>query len=293
MKKCISVTMVLGLVLALAPAANAGLVAYEGFDYTAANLNGQAGGTGLAGSWRGGGNATFESGSLSYTDGTRTLVTAGNSYRTSSGNRHLRDLDLAVGGAFDLAGLRNSAGNVGADGTTVYSSFMIQTNNANSFFWGSEYHRDADGDGNRDFQVGIENPSSTYGARSQNNNSWSKPFGPAADTNTHLYIVKFEFAAGNDTVSVYRDPADLATEPGSPDISFTPAESQDQSFDRIGVGDYVNYSAARFDEFRIGTTWADVTPHTGGAVIPEPMTMLAVGLGITGLGGYIRKRRRA
>ena len=28
-------------------------------------------------------------------------------------------------------------------------------------------------------------------------------------------------------------------------------------------------------------------------VIPEPMTMLAVGLGITGLGGYIRKRRRA
>ena len=28
------------------------------------------------------------------------------------------------------------------------------------------------------------------------------------------------------------------------------------------------------------------------APIPEPMTMLAVGLGITGLGGYIRKRRR-
>ena len=29
-----------------------------------------------------------------------------------------------------------------------------------------------------------------------------------------------------------------------------------------------------------------------GPVIPEPMTMLAVGLGITSLGGYIRKRRR-
>ena len=31
----------------------------------------------------------------------------------------------------------------------------------------------------------------------------------------------------------------------------------------------------------------------GGEVIPEPMTMLAIGLGISGLGGYIRKRRRA
>ena len=29
------------------------------------------------------------------------------------------------------------------------------------------------------------------------------------------------------------------------------------------------------------------------SVIPEPMTMLAIGLGISGLGGYIRKRRRA
>ena len=28
-------------------------------------------------------------------------------------------------------------------------------------------------------------------------------------------------------------------------------------------------------------------------VIPEPMTMLAVGLGLAGLGGYIRKRRAA
>ena len=36
------------------------------------------------------------------------------------------------------------------------------------------------------------------------------------------------------------------------------------------------------------------TPTQGqGGAIPEPMTMLAVGLGISGLGGYIRKRRRA
>jgi len=33
--------------------------------------------------------------------------------------------------------------------------------------------------------------------------------------------------------------------------------------------------------------------HSQSGIIPEPMTMLAVGLGISGLGGYIRKRRRA
>ena len=37
---------------------------------------------------------------------------------------------------------------------------------------------------------------------------------------------------------------------------------------------------------------AVITPATGG-IIPEPMTMLAVGLGISGLGGYMRRRRRA
>ena len=33
---------------------------------------------------------------------------------------------------------------------------------------------------------------------------------------------------------------------------------------------------------------AVVTP-----VIPEPMTMYALGLAVAGLGGYVRKRRRA
>ena len=48
-----------------------------------------------------------------------------------------------------------------------------------------------------------------------------------------------------------------------------------------------------FDEVRLGTQWVDVTGLGASAPIPEPMTMLAVGLSVAGLGGYVRKRRRA
>ena len=44
---------------------------------------------------------------------------------------------------------------------------------------------------------------------------------------------------------------------------------------------------------RTGLAEVGITASDAGPPIPEPMTMLAVGLGISGLGGYIRKRRRA
>ena len=55
--------------------------------------------------------------------------------------------------------------------------------------------------------------------------------------------------------------------------------------DPAQYGPWITYAA--FDDVKLDGEAA------GSPVIPEPMTMLAVGLGITGLGGYIRKRRRA
>ena len=70
----------------------------------------------------------------------------------------------------------------------------------------------------------------------------------------------------------------------------------DFSFDNAGglydtIG-YRYYNADR-DGSRARFMGVILDGEVAGGVIPEPMTMLAVGLGISGLGGYIRKRRRA
>jgi len=52
-----------------------------------------------------------------------------------------------------------------------------------------------------------------------------------------------------------------------------------------GPGDETNLIAANEGRF-----FFDV--RSTGSVIPEPVTMLAVGMSVAGLGGYVRKRRR-
>ena len=79
----------------------------------------------------------------------------------------------------------------------------------------------------------------------------------------------------------------------------------DGFFFERGGGDSFEISMKSGNDLGFGGTgdgWAplasgllgiNVTPDAPGNVIPEPITMIAVGMGISGLGGYIRKRRRA
>ena len=70
-------------------------------------------------------------------------------------------------------------------------------------------------------------------------------------------------------------------------------------FERAGGAEVELFAAqGNFNSWGDTETWRLVgdTPNDGLRVmttVPEPMTMLAVGMGIAGLGGYVRKRRRA
>ena len=75
------------------------------------------------------------------------------------------------------------------------------------------------------------------------------------------------------------------------------AMDSSSSFHALSSSDYSGTLAPTVNQFQ----FTDINTGNGiqfsvqlnaPALIPEPMTMLAVGLGITGLGGYIRKRRR-
>ena len=119
-------SLIAGLTVAALPV-SAQLIAYDGFDYAAGNdLYSQNGGSGWGGAWLsrsevlGGGSivtnqAPIQAGSLSYSDGVNSLLTTGNHSRMFG----------APGVSLELArNLGAPAG--GADGTSIYMSFLIQ-----------------------------------------------------------------------------------------------------------------------------------------------------------------------
>jgi len=118
------------------------------------------------------------------------------------------------------------------------------------------------------------------------------------------------FVLDNDTTdsffSIYLDGVAVDVDPAAPGVQLTRTMTgqgianltqQGTNFrqrfgsNRDGSADGL---AGHYDDLRIYNTalTAGEIQQLAGVVIPEPMTMLAVGLGIAGLGGYVRKRRR-
>lgn len=233
------------------------LNAYEAFDYAAGSLDGQNGGTGFATAW------SLDSGNSAIVNATG--LTAPTGLPTEQGGT----LEMNTGlGAFEQS--RDLTATLGTDGTTAWFSFLMRPDNVS--FGGISFEI-GDGTG-ADNTVNIGN----------NGNDWlvgidGSPAGVTIDNvvtsgQTYFMAVQIDFAAGNDTVTLYVDPTAGVSTPDSPPAMQAQLTTADLgTFSRIAVIGGFSGNAANIDEIRVGDTYADVA----GAVVNQSPTADAGG----------------
>ena len=234
------------------------------------------------------GASTISPGSLSYTDGNSlSLGTSNNQYQNSHG-RLLESFDTSGAGPFAPY---LESGRIGANGTTLYISFLYQVAAPTGGYNGFELFRGTSADSGRILSVdqytghGSANYYLTVGEGANAGSFGGSPTTDAnlgfTNTSVNLFVLRIDFGVGGtDTVSIYANPL-LGTEPGSPTGQVT---ASDLSFDRISNSTFSGGAMQMLDEVRVGTTYASVTPT------PEPsVPVLAAGVAIVLLGGMRRR----
>jgi hypothetical protein len=177
---------------------------------------------------------------------------------------------------------------LGGPGSDLWISFLISAASAKnsqviSLFNGAQ----------ETLAIGVNN-AAFYGMSVRTNGATTTAGNPivsttlAPDNNAHFVAVHLQLVAGtgNSTFSFFADPSFASYGTAAPTGGFTGVFSGNNSlpfqFDRIRLGEFSGATTA-FDEFRIGDTWADVSPTT----VPEPSTTL-----LTALAGLFFTTRR-
>lgn len=260
-----------------------GLLAYEGFDYTAAalSLKTKNGGFGWGSAW-----SSPDGDSEDVVSGSLTPLTApsgyaqnslGNSVLLRKDSRDSRYLDTTAEGLFGTHGYLDANGNIGADGKTLYLSF-VQQPNGTTLFYEFELHRGGLDDPTRIAGIGNDVDEAKFPGLGNNVNLRDvrdsafvhTPIG-AGSTDVNFYVMRIDFKDGNDDVRVYRNPTST-TEPGAADLIVT--AKADMSFNAIALGAYANNRSVAHDEIRFGETWTSVVPanSTASAAYTEWLT---------------------
>lgn len=230
-----------------------GLIVYEGFDYEPGlfMMRGQSGGAGWNGRWESEFDASFldapggshiETPGLSYSDGVLDLDTTGNTARLDDAN----DWD-----ARPLRGL------YGGDGSTIYISFIAHSLYRDGF---ALYL----GDTRQIFFGKIFN--SEWGV--SRTGTESDFVIDSAEFRPTLLVYRLQFSQGAVAVRMYVDPQ-LSVEPEVPTLKEVRYDGF--LFDNVRMTMGSNRDDSKLDEFRIGTTYASVTPY-----VPPGAPLLAV-----------------
>ena len=273
--------------LALSPlSTTATLLAFDDFNGGTGSAALGSGGTTSFG-W--GGDWTNQTGTGQFSGGTPTDLTTNTfdpsgvtlGFLGSSNERAGRNLDTSGGGNF--AAYLDGSSNIGADGTTLYLSFLLGTGDGVTNYYGLELHRDGDNDAARILQVAAES-NAALDLRANNTASTGENFFTQTSRVADTFVVELSFGAGTDQARVYVNP--LYNQPQGASTANATITASDLSFDRISFG---NFSGRfiDFDDVRVGTSWADVA---GATAIPEPSTvaLLLGGLSVLSL----RRRER-
>ena len=98
-----------------------------------------------------------------------------------------------------------------------------------------------------------------------NSNGFAGDLG-AGDTNVNFFVGKITFSttAGQDEISLWRNPSNLASEAGSGAALFSKS-GFDLQIDRVSLARFNGADGLKADEIRFGTSWTDVTTPVNGA----------------------------
>jgi hypothetical protein len=278
--------------------ATAGLLSYEGFEtgaghYTAGSaLPGQScRGTGQAsgGVWSGddAADSSIQAVGLKHVVASK----GGRAKHSGNGGSGTRvSLDLSAGGTFGAAGMVDG-GSIGGGAVTgvLYVSFLTRSSYPSDGTTEPRYAGLMIGRGDTEIQSlgGNHGPAWAYSIFGASGNQDLLANGVAGtyigvDTVTRLFVAKITYHAGAaDDLTVWLDPDPAAGDAqGTTVRSYSGTGIADLSFDnlRLRAGDDGATDAWDFDEIRIGTDWASVTPATTEALASDSFP--------TGTAGY-------
>ncbi|HVM62659.1 MAG TPA: hypothetical protein VMV72_17490 [Verrucomicrobiae bacterium] len=236
------------------------IVAYEPFDYGQGNptlLDSQNGGFGWDNvNWGQGlgGASNYTIGAASLSDPSGLLVTSGNRITcTNNGD----------------AGRFNSFPNYATPGSTVYWSFLVRPENAPdpTNYYGLIIYASA---GDNGLLVGKNGSGPNWGLEAgAGNDAYSSV--ACTMSQTAFLVVRGDFGTDNDTFRLYVNPTPGAPEPATADATIS---------DFIGTQNGISFTTgnggvASYDEIRIGTNYADVTPAVS-IVVTNPFNITSI-----------------
>jgi hypothetical protein len=227
-------------------APSAGPVATESFAYTG-SLNDQNGGSGFFNAWTavsGLASPALTSGSMTYTDGTKSLATAGNKLQPTSASRSIRNFatQTATTSATYWVAFRANQTDAGA----------VPSNHAGfSLFSGADA-------GGTEIFLGKPGAATNWGI-DHSGTMVQRPGGvETTGGRDALLVYKLVFSSGSVTISMWVNPILNESSLGTPHATLTKAHSTSIASLRFSTGtNSVNY---QFDEFRFGSTFGSVTP---------------------------------